>query len=49
MQVTVDQASGDTSIDVFIPYSDAADHFVSGNEALPHSKNISISNRGAGA
>jgi hypothetical protein len=38
MQVTVDQVSGD-----------AADHFVSGNEALPHSKSISISNRGAGA
>ena len=37
-------ASGDTSIEVLIPYSDAADHFVSGNDALPHTQNISISN-----
>jgi hypothetical protein len=36
--------SGDPSIEVLIPYSDEADHFVSGNDALPHTQNISISN-----
>lgn len=36
-------ASGDTSIEVLIPYSDAPDHFVSGSDALPHTQNISIS------
>ncbi|MFT5136253.1 MAG: hypothetical protein ACI9XU_001070 [Arenicella sp.] len=37
-------ANGDPSIKILIPYSDATDHFVSGNDALPHTQNISISN-----